>query len=159
MRILYRAIFAVLLSTGPLAHADALADRAAIEAAAQAWIKAFNARDSSALLALTNRGAAFLDPAAPAPASRQDMARTRTSPFELGTETGEISISGDIAWRVAVLSQKLNGDVVRRSAMMEIWKRDDGAWKLHRQMTSGLLVPPKLFTRPDPSEPILDSPR
>ena len=42
--------------------------------------------------------------------------------------------------------------------MLEIWKRVKGEWKLHRQMSSTLLVPPRMLPRPLPPEPVLDKP-
>lgn len=148
-----------ILSIISLAHANDATDRAAIEKAAQAWIEAFNHHDTSTLTALTTQDAALMDPALPEPVGAGKAVRKSPSQTQLSTETTEISVSGDTAWRTGVLSHKLNGDVVRRGSVLEIWKRVGGQWKLHRQMSSGLLVPPKLITRPDPSNPILDAPR
>ena len=113
----------VLLGISPLALADEAADRVALEAAAQAWIKAFNARDVDALAA-----------------------------------TKEAVIAGDVAWRIGALAHKLPNGVVNHGQSLEIWKRVNGEWKIHRQMSSTILAQPKLLSRPVPSDPVLDTP-
>ena len=51
----------LLLGISPLTFADEAADRIALEAAAQAWIKAFNARDVDALAALATDNVVLMD--------------------------------------------------------------------------------------------------
>jgi hypothetical protein len=41
---------------------------------------------------------------------------------------------------------------------LEIWKRVDGEWKLHRRMVTGAGTPEDLLTRPRSDEPVLDRP-
>ena len=130
------------------ALANESADRAAIEATAQAWTKAFNARDERALSALATEDLIVLDantPPVTGARAREAWKRAVTSPVT--STSKEIVIDGDIAWRVAVLG---------KGQALEIWKRVGGEWKLHRQMSSNLLTQSNLLS--PPSEPVLDRP-
>ena len=156
---------ALLLVVSPLVLADETADRAALEATAQAWIKAFNARDVDSLTALVTEDVVLLDPSI-APVSgrkaaqlalQQSLAAARG---QIATATKEIVIAGNVAWRIGSIAHDLpKSDLMSRGQSLEIWQRIGGAWKIHRQMSSGILVRPKLLPRPLPSEPILDTPR
>jgi ketosteroid isomerase-like protein len=154
-----------LFAIPPLVLADDVADRTALEATSQAWIKAFNERDVNALIALTTEDVVLLDPSV-APASGREAAlrvleqAVAASKDQVTTATKEIVVAGDIAWRIGALTHRLpNGDVVGRGQSLEIWKRVNGKWKVHRQMSSSLLVQPRLWPRPPPSGPVLDTPR
>lgn len=132
-------------------------DQAALEAAAQAWMKAFNARDAKTLLALGTEDLIVLDPnlrpvsgAAAREAWKKSLGATQG---RLTSVTKEIVISADIAWRISVLSDR---DSARPGQALEIWKRVGGEWKIHRQMISNVLTSPGLL--PTPSEPVLDRP-
>jgi ketosteroid isomerase-like protein len=160
----FAAALLLLLSVSTVALADEAADRVALEAAAQAWTKAFNARDIDALVSLVTPDAVLLDPGV-APVSGREAVR-ETLARALGaargpvtTATKEIVIAGDIAWRIGALTHKLPvANAVSRGQSLEIWKRVKGEWKIHRQMSSGILIEPKLLPRPLPSEPMLDTP-
>jgi ketosteroid isomerase-like protein len=162
-RALLAVALSLLLGTAPLAFADEAADRAAVEAGAQAWINAFNARKVDALVALTTEDVVLLDPGVP-PVSGRDAAHRAwqqalgAAQGKLTTSTKEITIAGDIAWRIGALAHRLADGEVIRGQSLEIWKRARGEWKLHRQMSSAVLAQPKPLTRP-PSEPIYDQPR
>src|SRR5689334_22473438 len=150
-----RCALALALLIAPFAFATEASDRAAIETAAQAWIKAFDAHDADALAALATPDVMLMDPATSAPVVGADALRKAVgqrgalAKAGITSTTREIFISQDIAWRVAT---------VNTGQSLEIWKRVKGRWRLHRQMSSGLLVPPKRFNQPSPSEPIFDTP-
>jgi len=137
------------------AFATESADRAAIEAAAQAWAKAFNARDANALLTVATDDLVLIDgSSAPTTGARARDAWKKalgSGQGQLTNVSKEIGIAGDVAWRIAVLK-----DAARRGSVMEIWKRVGGEWKIHRQMSSSLLSPSNLL--PTPTEPVLDRP-
>jgi ketosteroid isomerase-like protein len=165
IRRLLAPMVLLLVGISPWALADGAADRAALEAAAQAWVKAFNARDAEALVALATLDVVLMDPAVASPVSGRDAAREAWGQAvgafkgEVTSATKEAVISGDAAWRIGALARKLaNGSVVSRGQSLEIWKRVNGEWKLHRQMSSNMLTLPKIVPRPLPSEPILDTP-
>jgi ketosteroid isomerase-like protein len=149
----------LFLLASPLVLADAAADRAAIEARAQAWVKAFNARDLEALIALTTEDVVLMDSNMP-PVSGRKAARAASqqafgsAKSQVATTTKEIQLAGDFAWRIAALTRKTANEAVNGQAL-EIWQRVDGKWQLHRQMSSALLAPRKL-PQPPLSEPVLD---
>ena len=158
------AALSLLLGISPIAMGDEAADRAALEAATQVWINAFNARDADAMVALTTEDVVLLDPAVP-PISGREAAREAwrqalgAAKGQVTSATKEAMIAGDVAWRIGALAHKLpNGEVVSRGQSLEIWKRMNRQWKIHRQMSSTLLAQPKLLPRPLPPEPVLDTP-
>lgn len=139
------------------------ADRAAIEAAAQAWAKAFNARDANALLALATEDLVLLDPNLPPLSGADARESLRKSlgraPGPITSASKEIVVAGDIAWRFAAISHGSSaGALPRHSQALEIWKRVGTQWKLHRQMSSNLLTPPQWVPGPPPPDPVLDRP-
>ncbi|MGH8204058.1 MAG: hypothetical protein ACREST_05565, partial [Steroidobacteraceae bacterium] len=72
----------------------------------------------------------------------------------------ETEIAGDIAWRIDAYTRKLpNGVVATAGQSLQIWKRIDGQWKIHRITTPDALAGPALRPRPAPNEPVLDSSR
>lgn len=158
------AALLVLFGVSQGVLADEAADRRALEAAAQAWTKAFNARNADGLLALTTEDVVLLVPDMP-PISGRGAARRfvqralGAAKGQLTNATKEIVIAGDVAWRVAALAHELpDREIAGRGQSLEVWKRVRGQWKIHRQMSSGLLVAPRLAPRPVPSEPVPDNP-
>jgi ketosteroid isomerase-like protein len=78
---------------------------------------------------------------------------------QLVETTREITIAGDCAWHIVALVQTHNnGDLQARGQALEIWKRVNGAWQLHRRMIAGSATAGGLLKRPSTSEPILDRP-
>ena len=157
------AVLSLLLCVSQLTFADEAADRAAIEAAAQAWSKAFNARDADALAALATQDIVLLDsnvaPVSGREAARSALRRAFAAAGQIAATTKEAVVVGDVAWRIAALARKLpNGGVESRGQVLEIWKRVRGRWLLHRQMSSHLLAQSQLLPRPPVSEPVLDKP-
>jgi ketosteroid isomerase-like protein len=151
----------LLLCISPLVVADEAADRSALEAAAQAWSKAFNARDADALAALATQDIVLMDSNATRvsgrEAARGALQQAFTSTGQITTTTKEAVIVGDVAWRIGALASKLpNGAVESRGQSLEIWQRVNGQWRLHRQMSSNLLARPGHLPRPPLSEPVLE---
>ena len=78
---------------------------------------------------------------------------------QLVATSRELTIAHDVAWRVVGLAQtQKNGVVHARGQALEIWKRVNGKWQLHRQMAAGLIAPDVSLTRPSTKEPVLDRP-
>lgn len=163
MRLLQALVLPLLLAVSSAASADEASDRAAIEAAAQAWTTAMSSRDASALAALATQDVILMD-AETVAASGRDAARTawlqalKTTKARLTSDTKEIVIGGDFAWRISSVTQKLAGETIAGSQCLEIWKRESGQWKIHRQMSSAVSSQRAPFSRPPPSEPVLDKP-
>lgn len=161
----YNSILAALavaaLVPGPAA-ADEASDRTAIEAAAQAWTNAYNARDLDALLGVVAEDVVLIDPVL-APVSgreavRAALDRTMTSTkARLSSTTREIVVEGDIAWRIGVIRRQQPNAVLATGQSLEIWQRAGERWQLRRQMSAGILAP-IMIARPRPNEPRLDTP-
>jgi ketosteroid isomerase-like protein len=161
IRSLPVVVWCALLSAAPLAVADESSDRASLEAAAQAWMKAFNARDVDALAAGSTSDIVLLDGGGTSPvsgiaAARNTWAHVRhAGDGQLTSVTKEAVIVGDVAWRIGVVSLALPNFGEASNQSLEIWKRVNGRWKLHRQMSSNLLLPLNL---PEPVQPVYDQP-
>jgi ketosteroid isomerase-like protein len=169
MRICTCCLFALapalLLGVAFTAEADEAADRAALDAAKQAWVAAFNARDADAMAALTTRDIVLLAPNA-APVRGREAVRAvwrqaaSTAKVHTTATTEETVIAGGFAWTMGSFTHTLpDGAVVSRGRFLEIWKRVDGQWKMHRDMFSSnaAAAKPKFAPVPRPSEPVLDS--
>jgi ketosteroid isomerase-like protein len=165
-RYLLIPLLALLLGISSTVLADEAADRVALEAAAQLWIKAFNARDPDALVALATPDVVLMDPNVDAPVSGREAARqawaqaVSAAQGQVTMATKEAVIVGDVAWRIGALAHTPpKSNVVTRGQSLEIWKRVNGEWRIHRQMASTILTVPRLLPRSLPSDPVLDTPR
>ena len=161
------ASLAVFLVSGLLAFTPAFAapdsDRVALEAAMHRWMTAVNAQDVDTLTKTMTEDVELFD-ADVAKAKGRDAAiralREVVTRGRLLATCREITIVNEVAWRVVGFTQtQKNGDVHARGQALEIWKRVNGEWKLHRQMAAGVLTPTDLLTRPSTSEPVLDRPK
>ena len=161
--LMMATLLCALLSVAPVVVANEASDRASLEAAAQAWIKAFNAHDVDALAARVTSDVVLLDAAGSSPVSGSTAARdlwARAMPAEgqVTSTTKEAVIAGNVAWRIgAFASKQPNGTLTSRGQSLEIWKRTNGEWKLHRQMSSNLLAPSGLSPGL-PAQPVYDKP-
>jgi ketosteroid isomerase-like protein len=121
---------------------------------------AVNARDTATLTSTMTEDVELLDDAATVKgraAAIHALGELATRGRLVGT-TREITIANDIAWHVVGLAQtQKNGDVHALGQALEIWKRVNREWKLHRRMTTGVVTPGDLLTRPSTREPVLDS--
>jgi ketosteroid isomerase-like protein len=149
-----------LLGVTSCAFAADSRDSIAIEAAAQSWVAAFNARDGEALSRLATDEVMVIDPhgaVLSGQAARDQWRRAFAAAKGLTSKTKEIVVQGEVAWRVAVLTLATgSGQLISNDHSLEIWQRSNGQWRLHRQMSSGLLSRRELLPRPAPTEPVLD---
>jgi len=157
---------ALLLNFVDTVQASELADRSALDAAQQAWVEAFNARDADAMAALTTVGIVLLPPNAPAVRGRNAVhalwrQAASTAKAHATVVNEETVILGEFAWSMGAFTHTLpNGAVVSRGKFLEIWQLVDGQWKIHRDMYSSNAPTTrrKFEPVPRPSEPVLDSP-
>jgi len=159
------APWAVLVVGGLLACAKAPAanpERAALETAIHRWMAAVNAQDVDTLTKTMTEDVELLDEtvAATGRVAAIQVLREVVTRGQLTATSREITIANDVAWHVVAFSQtQKNGDVHARGQALEIWKRVNGEWKLHRQIAADLITPAQLLTRPPINEPVLDRPR
>jgi ketosteroid isomerase-like protein len=157
---------ALLLCVVCAVEAGEAADRTALDAAQQAWVAAFNARDADAMAALTTADVVLLAPNSPPVRGREAVRAlwrqaASTARTHVAAENEETVILGEFAWSMGSFTHTLpNGAVVKRGKFLEIWQRVDGQWKVHRDMFSDNAADakPGFEPMPRPSEPVLDSP-
>jgi ketosteroid isomerase-like protein len=136
--------------------------RDALEAAIHRWITAVNAQDVATLTTTMTEDVELLDNATTVAGRNAAIHALREAAArgQLVATNREMTIAHDIAWRVVGFTQiHKNGDVHARGQALEIWKRVNGEWKLHRQMAAGVISPANSLTRPPTSEPGLDRPK
>jgi len=131
-----------LVGTPRLSFGDTAHDETLLQAASERWDTAFTAHDTESMVALTTDEFVLIPPNAP-PIRGTDAAQEfwrQTSPPDVeqtSLSVEETALQGDIAYRTGTYSQTLpNGTVVKRGMFMDIWKRVDGYWRLHRHMYS-----------------------
>lgn len=138
------------------------AERAALEVAAQRWVKAANAGDVATLTATMTEDVELIDDRSTV-TGREAAIRALGEVLARGQVIAtprETTLASDIAWRlVGLVQSQKNGDVHARGQAMEIWKRVNHEWRLHRRVTAGATPPPVSVTRPSTSEPVLDRPK
>ena len=157
-------LLAGLLVSGLLACIKAPAadsERVALEAAIHRWIAAVNAQDVATLNATMTEDVELLDDAATVTGRGAAIRALRelVTRGQLTATSREVTIASDVAWHVVGLAQtQKNGDVHALGQALEIWKRVNGEWKLHRRM-AGVVRSEDLLTRPSTKEPVLDRPK
>jgi ketosteroid isomerase-like protein len=154
-------VIGLLACTMVLAAKDP--DRGALEVAMHRWMTAVNAQDADTLTATMTEDVELLDGKTTNVTGRDAAIRALREVAMRGrlvATSREITIASDVAWRVVGFTQsQKNGDVHARGQALEIWKRVDGDWKLHRQMAAEVITPSDSLTRPSTKEPVLDRPR
>ena len=153
---------ALAMGLANLAIAAQSDDRAALDAATDAWVAAFNARDADAMVALTTEDVLLLPPNAE-PIRGQEAVRTiwsravASAKAEATVTVDETVIIGDYAYKTGSFVYTLpNGVVVERGKFLEIWKRTDEGWRIHRDMFSSNLPVRVPVPDPPPSQPRMD---
>ena len=142
-RILLPCGLAVLAACAPPARPveDHRADLAAIRRAAPDWEVAYNDKDADRVAALYTEDALLLPPGAAAVNGRtaireffaNDIA-TRWTMISVQPLTTEVA--GDWAWRAGTWSiEGVNG------RFLEIWRRTDDGWKIHRDIWNADTAP------------------
>jgi uncharacterized protein (TIGR02246 family) len=157
-------VISVLAGAAPVAVADEAADRAALAAASESWIAAINARDAGAMAALATEDVVLLNPDSSPVAGREKVRKAweqsvAAAPAKITVTTKESVVAGDYAWTINAFTHELpNGVVASGGQSLQIWKRVDRRWKIHRETTPGVLAGARLRPGPPPNEPVLDRP-
>jgi ketosteroid isomerase-like protein len=135
--------------------------RIALEAAIQRWTTAVNAQDAATLNATMTDDVVLSDDTATL-TGRDAVIRALRDVVARGklvATTREITLSDDAARHVVALTRtQKNGDVQALGQALELWKRVNGEWKLHRRTVTGASPSEELLTRPSTKEPVLDRP-
>ena len=130
--------FIVSCTTAPPPDTSA-EDGLAIEAVSKQWVDAFNQGDAAAVASLYTEEATLLEPNSPLVVGRENIQAIfqgffNTSALELQLTVIELSVHGDMAHRFGKYTltiQPEEGDAVSDNGKyVEIWKRENGSWKM-----------------------------
>ncbi len=134
MRIFSASIVAVTLL---VQSAAAVADvREEIEEANAAFIAVYGSSDGKAVAELYTATARVIPPGAETAAGRKAIAAFWQDSIDekleiLALETRDIELAGDTAYELGVLRLRNPDGSETVSRYVVVWKRVDGAWKLH----------------------------
>jgi uncharacterized protein (TIGR02246 family) len=134
---------AAVLAAALLLHAHAAtADevRDAVEAGNRAFIAASLAGDAQAVAALYSETAEVIAPGAPVQRGRAAIAAFWQKSFEpappkaMQLETQSIESAGDLAYETGNVTIVARDGATSQARYLVVWKREDGRWKLHRDI-------------------------
>jgi ketosteroid isomerase-like protein len=129
------------------ARAGAQDVRGDIESANQAFSAAFAKGDAAALAAMYSETAQALPPGQDIVSGRAEIQKAWQGAIDSGLKgleltTREVESHGDSAHEVGTWIARNASGEVDRGKYMVVWKRQGGAWKLHRDIWNSS-VPPK----------------
>jgi uncharacterized protein (TIGR02246 family) len=140
-------LFILLFSVG-LAQAQSDV-RAAIEAANAQWMAKFNQGDSAGVAALYTANGQLFPPYSDIVSGTPAIAQFWRGAMDAGIKKVKLDIveaegHGDMAHEVGKYTLMGDGDKVLDSGKyVVIWKRQDGQWKLHRDIWNSSQPAPK----------------
>lgn len=125
--------------------ADTTADKAAVQAAAEAWPSAYNEKNAEGVAAVYSDDAEILPPGSPAVSGhdailaffKNDIA-TQWAKISITTDSSDVA--GDWAWRAGAWS--VEGPPALTGKYVEVWHRTSAGWKLHRDIWNIDSMPP-----------------
>jgi len=123
-------------------------DKAVLEVGTNTWIEAFNAHNADALASLYTEDAVLLPPNEPAVFGRDAIRATNKELLAqegLGMELEdlEVKIVGDLGYKAGRYRMfTKDGGLLDRGKYIEIWKKTDGTWLIHRDMWNSSVVAP-----------------
>ncbi|HEU0224993.1 MAG TPA: SgcJ/EcaC family oxidoreductase [Steroidobacteraceae bacterium] len=115
---------------------------------ADAWVERYELHDAAGLAALYTEDAQLLPPDAEIVSGRaaiQEFYARENPPGSAGVEiaTVETRVFGDYAYRQGSFMLKGPGDgAVMAGKFIELWKKVDGQWRIHREIWSANAPPP-----------------
>lgn len=135
---IFCVIAALVFSGIGLAVADSTDELAALQAADQAWLKAYNSGDVETLASLYDEDAVLLPPGAPPTSGRaaihaffaRDTAESAKAgvKFSLGARPSG-GVSGDMGWQSGTYAVKdSSGTVVDTGKYLSVSTKKDGKW-------------------------------
>jgi len=124
---------------------------------ADAWVERYTANDAAGIAALYTEDAQLLPPDQEIVSGRAAIQEflARTNPpgsAALEIATVETRVLGDYAHRQgSFLLKGPDGTALRAGKFLELWKKVDGNWLIHRDMWSANAPPPALATPDEPA--------
>lgn len=111
------------------------------ETAVKEWEAARSARDAEAMAAVYTEDAKVLPPDQPVVEGRAAIRTFFRNLFEARPEPAdfderEIVVLGKYTWRQGIYSVQLPHGMMEYGKFIQLWKLENGDWKLHRSMWS-----------------------
>ncbi len=109
------------------------------------FIECFRKRDANGIAALYAIGAKVLPPRADLVEGRDAIRQLWQRPMDAGLEevaleTLEVETQGDTSIEVGKYVMRAGGQVADRGKYVVVWKKENGAWKLHRDIWNSSLA-------------------
>jgi uncharacterized protein (TIGR02246 family) len=124
------------------------ADKAILETATARWMEAFNTGNAEALAALYAEDAVVAPPNAPAIFGRDAIRADHQEQFAsadlaIELEDLEFVIQGDLGYKAGRYRMRAEDDtLVDRGKYLEVWRKIDGTWLIHRDIYNSSLPLP-----------------
>jgi uncharacterized protein (TIGR02246 family) len=120
-----------------VSHADEI--RTVVEAGNRAFIAAFLAGDASAVARLYTENAQVIAPGEPVARGRSAIAAAwqktiNSGVKDLSLQTAEVESAGDLACETGIVRLVSRDGRSTQGRYVVVWKREDGQWKLHRDI-------------------------
>jgi ketosteroid isomerase-like protein len=133
-------ILAIVFALG-LTACDRQPARVFPETAVKEWEAARNSRDADAMAAVYSEDAKVLPPDAPVVEGRAAIRTFFRNLFEARPEPAdfderELEVLGKYTWRQGIYSVSLADGTVEYGKFVQLWKLEQGDWKLYRSMWS-----------------------
>ena len=125
------------------APVDTAADVAAIHAATNAWVAAYNAGDADKIVALYADDAIMMPPDAAAATGHEamkqyltaDMAAAKAAGVSFALDADASGVSGELAWHSGTFHVAgANGASLGTGKYVEVWHKADGKWLMIRDV-------------------------
>lgn len=122
---------------------------AVLEAGAALFMEAFNSEDADALAALFTEEGVMLPPNAPAIFGRDAIRAGNREAFAMvdhaiELEDLEIKVEGDLGYKAGRYRVRTKDDqLIDRGKYIEIWRKVDGQWKIHRDIWNSSMPKPE----------------
>jgi uncharacterized protein (TIGR02246 family) len=133
--------FLTILLVLALTACDRQPARVFPETAVKEWEAARNSRDADAMAAVYSEDAKVLPPGAPVVEGRAAIRTFFRNLFESRPEPAdfderEIVVLGKFTWRQGIYSVPLRDGTMEYGKFIQLWKLENGEWKLYRSMWS-----------------------
>ena len=104
----------------------------------EAWIAAFNAGDAAAIAAMMTEDGELLPPNADPIVGREAIeaywSAVIASGLQGSLEPVESHTDGDLGYKQGTFELTMDGEVADHGKWIEVWKKVDGEWLLHRDI-------------------------
>ena len=120
-----------------------------LDGTTDAWIGAFNDGDAAAIAAMMTEDGMLLPPNSPPIEGREAIegywAAAIAGGLSGSLEEIESSVSGDLGYKVGTYELSgADGEVVDHGKWIEVWKKIDGEWLMHRDIYNSSVPLPEM---------------